>query len=63
MSTYSTPSMKTVATAGLQVATFITMIVINYVATAESTGAVAYTNLAIAKCARPRAEHARRSQA
>ena len=55
--------MKTVATAGLQVATFITMIVINYVATAESTGAVAYTNQAIAKCARPRAEHARRSQA
>jgi len=42
------PSMKTVATAGLQIATFITMIVINYVATAESSGAVAYTNSAIA---------------
>merc|ERR1719502_88341 len=48
MSTFSTPGMKTVATAVLQVVTFITMIVINYVATAESSGAVAYTNLAIA---------------
>jgi len=48
MASYTPASRTTVALAGLQVAVFVTMIVINYVATAESTGAVAYTNVAIA---------------